>query len=117
MCVGVPLQIHSIDGLEALAIGADGLSRVDLSLVGRVNVGVHVLTHLGVAVRVLDAEEAAQIANALEAVRLAARGESFEHLLADLIDREPELPAHLRAQHDQAEEADERAVGLRRMGN
>jgi hydrogenase expression/formation protein HypC len=45
----------------------------------------------------LDALEARQIADALLAVTAAASGQPFEHLLADLIEREPELPAHLRS--------------------
>ncbi len=52
--------------------------------------------HQDTAVRVLDEEEVPLIENALRAADLAARGEAFEHLLADLIDRTPELPPHLR---------------------
>jgi hydrogenase expression/formation protein HypC len=53
--------------------------------------------HVNVAIRALDALEARQIADALLAVTAAASGQPFEHLLADLIEREPELPAHLRS--------------------
>ncbi len=58
--------------------------------------GDWLLVHVNVAIRALDAGEAGQISDALLAVTRAAAGESFEHLLADLIDREPQLPAHLR---------------------
>jgi hydrogenase expression/formation protein HypC len=47
--------------------------------------------------RVLDAEEAEAIDRALEGVAAALDGRAFEHLFQDLIDREPTLPAHLRA--------------------
>ena len=53
----------------------------------------------GAPSRRLDALEAQQIGDALRAVAAAAAGEPFEHLLADLIDREPKLPPHLRQQH------------------
>lgn len=62
-------------------------------------VGDWLLVHVGVAVRALSELEARQISDALEAVTAAAAGRPFEHLLADLIDREPELPPHLQPQH------------------
>jgi hydrogenase expression/formation protein HypC len=98
MCVGLPLRIITVDGLTAQAAPLKGgrAETIDLALVGACAPGDHLLTHLGVAIRPLDADEARLIADALEAVTLAARGQTFEHLLADLIDREPELPAHLR---------------------
>ena len=38
--------------------------------------------------------------DALKALDMALRGETdFDHLFADLIDREPQLPEHLRDQH------------------
>ena len=37
-----------------------------------------------------------RLGDALRAVSAAAAGQPFEHLLADLIEREPELPEHLR---------------------
>ena len=36
------------------------------------------------------------IDRALDGLAAASAGEAFEHLFADLIDREPELPDHLR---------------------
>jgi hypothetical protein len=44
-----------------------GEETIDLALVGAVAPGAHVLTHLGVAMRMLEAGEAAAICNALEA--------------------------------------------------
>ncbi len=98
MCVGVPMRIIEADGLVALA-EADGRREcVSLALTGAVEAGAFVLVYLGSAVRILDAEEARRIAAALEAVARAAEGADFEHLLQDLIDREPTLPVHLRDQ-------------------
>ena len=37
------------------------------------------------------------IADALDGLAASLRGESFDHLFADLIGRTPELPPHLRA--------------------
>lgn len=76
----------------------DGVvERINMLLLGDVAPGSFVLVHAGHAVRTLDADEARQISDALRAVHSAASGAPFEHLLADLIDRQPELPAHLRA--------------------
>ncbi len=107
MCVGVPMRIVETDGLNAICAPFSNASaavatagpreRVTLALIGPAAVGDHVLVYLGSAVRQLDAAEAADIAGALQAVRNAAAGEAFEHLIKDLIDREPELPPHLRA--------------------
>jgi hydrogenase expression/formation protein HypC len=59
-------------------------------------IGDWLLVHVDVAIRAIDAQEAREIGNALAAVSAAAAGEPFEHLLGDLIDREPQLPPHLR---------------------
>jgi hydrogenase expression/formation protein HypC len=65
--------------------------------------GDYVLSHGDRAVRLLDAAEAEAIGSALKAVLYAAEGRNFEHLIADLIDREPPLPPHLRAELDARE--------------
>lgn len=72
--------------------------RISMLLVGPQKVGTKVLAHLGAAVRVLDALEARQIDDALDAVEAALRGENVDRLFADLVDREPELPAFLRGE-------------------
>ena len=61
--------------------------------------GDWLLVHIDVAIRTLEPLEAQQIGDALKAVAAAAAGQPFEHLLADLIEREPQLPQHLREQH------------------
>lgn len=106
MCFGVPMQIESIDGLNAVCVGHGRREQVTLALVGEAAPGAHVLVYLGSAVQLLSAHEAAQISNAIAAIDAAANGNAFDHLIADLIDREPELPAHLRPQTAAPEEND-----------
>ena len=69
-----------------------------MMLVGAQPPGTFVLTHLNSAIRVLEADDARLIDDALDALALAAEGGDVDHLFADLVGREPELPAHLR--HD-----------------
>jgi hydrogenase expression/formation protein HypC len=73
------------------------ITSISLMLVGAQPPGTHVLTHLGSAIRVLDADEARAIDDALAGLAEAVEGREFESLFADLLNREPELPAHLRA--------------------
>jgi len=96
MCVGIPMKVLEPRGRSARCAGRHGSGLIDLSLVGPQPAGTWVLTFMGYAKAVLDAEEAARTEDALEAVDRALRGESFDHLFADLIGREPELPKHLR---------------------
>jgi hydrogenase expression/formation protein HypC len=93
MCIGAPRKLASVEG--HLARSLEGLE-VDVSLVaGEVAAGDWVLVHAGTAVRRLDECEALAVRDALAAADAAARGLPFEHLLADLIEREPVLPPHL----------------------
>jgi hydrogenase expression/formation protein HypC len=106
MCIGVPMRIESGDGLQAVAVrqGPDGAlerSTLDMLIVGAQPPGTWVLAFHGAARRVLDPDEARQIDDALAALALALdRGEAaapaLDALFADLVDREPQLPEHLR---------------------
>jgi hydrogenase expression/formation protein HypC len=101
MCIGVPMLVSAVPNTGTAVCGGgqegSGTRTVDtLLLDSPARPGDWLLVHVGVAIRALDAEEARQIADALRAVTAAAAGEPFEHLLADLIDREPQLPPHLR---------------------
>jgi hydrogenase expression/formation protein HypC len=101
MCLGIPLQVLAVPSWGmALCDSGDGAGktrRVETSLLAQPPApGDWLLVHVNIAIRAVDALEAQQISDALLAVTRAAAGESFEHLLADLIDREPQLPAHLR---------------------
>ncbi len=97
MCLGIPMEIVSVEGLAARCRRDGELHLVDLSLLPEAQPGDHVLTFLGTARRLLDAEEARLIAEALGAVAAAMSGNAaaIDHAFADLIGREPTLPAHL----------------------
>jgi len=97
MCVGIPMQVLSSDGLTALCVGRDGERRLDLSLVGELSEGTWVLAFIDAAREVIDAESAAQINAALDGLEAAMNGEAdISRYFADLIDRPPQLPEHLR---------------------
>ena len=102
MCLGLPMRVLLIQPSGAVQCAAEGdpqLRTVEPSLLDRPpRVGDWLLVHADVAVRALEIAEARQITDALQAVAAAAAGEPFEHLLSDLIDREPQLPAHLQDQ-------------------
>lgn len=99
MCLGIPLQVQSVPswGIALCGAAGDDGRPVETSLLEQPpQPGDWLLVHVNVAIRALDTGEAGQISDALLAVTRAATGDSFEYLLADLIDREPQLPAHLR---------------------
>lgn len=97
MCIGVPMIVVEGDEFAAQCERRGEVRRVSMLLVGAVPAGSPVLVHCDSAVRVLTDAEARQIDDALDGVAAALAGQPFEHLFADLIDREPELPAFLRA--------------------
>lgn len=109
MCLGIPMQVVSSDGLSAVCRRPDAVDGgvvndggegevIDIRLIGPVEPGQWVLTFLGAARSVLSAEDAEQTLNALTALSVALDGGNVDHLFADLIDHEPQLPPHLRAQ-------------------
>ena len=59
MCVGVPMQVISIDGDEAIA-EVDGVKRAAslMLLPDEVKVGDYVIVHAGFAISLLDQQEA-----------------------------------------------------------
>ncbi len=96
MCLGLPMTVIDGDDFSALCEWQGERRRVSTLLVGRQATGARLLVHVDSAIRVLDEAEAEAIGRALEGLAAAADGQAFEHLFADLIDREPELPEHLR---------------------
>ncbi|MEW8208378.1 MAG: HypC/HybG/HupF family hydrogenase formation chaperone [Candidatus Thiodiazotropha taylori] len=97
MCIGIPMQVVSTEGTTALCQGMGESRRVDTLLVGDQPVGSWLLVFLNSAREVLSEQRAEQISPALQALDLALSGESeVDHLFADLVDRTPELPEHLR---------------------
>ncbi|MDE2370023.1 MAG: HypC/HybG/HupF family hydrogenase formation chaperone [Burkholderiales bacterium] len=94
MCIGVPLQLAAVDGL----LGWSGGEAIDLSLVGTQPVGTWVLEFQGAARQVMSATEAAQTLAARAALAAVMAGGEVDmgQFFADLVGREPALPAHLR---------------------
>lgn len=97
MCVGIPMQILSVDGISARASDGETETLIDLSLTGDVAPGQWVLTFLGTAREVIDADEAAKITSALNGLRSLMKGGDLGAAFADLEAREPQLPPHLQA--------------------
>jgi hydrogenase expression/formation protein HypC len=101
MCIGIPMRIVEGDGVAAVCEGRGARERVDMLIVGAQPPGTWVLVFHGAARRVLTDTEAMQTLDALDALGIALRAseggrEAIDALLADLADREPQLPEHLR---------------------
>jgi hydrogenase expression/formation protein HypC len=98
MCIGVPMKVLSCTGGSALAVGRGEHTRLDAMLLQDLQPGGWVLAFRGVALRTLSDVEAAQTNAALDALEavLAGDGASIDAHFRDLVDREPQLPAHLR---------------------
>lgn len=99
MCIGIPMQVTAVEGLHAWCEGMGERRRVDMLLVGEQPRGAWVLVFLDSAREVLSAEEARRITDALRAVGLAMAGDGrLDHLFADLVEREPQVPDFLASQ-------------------
>jgi len=97
MCIGIPMQVQRCEGNLATCLRDGQAQEIDMSLVGEHPPGTWVLTFLGCAREVLSAADAQRIDQALEALGAVMAGQSqIDHLFADLVDREPPLPEHLR---------------------
>ena len=106
MCLGIPMQVIETNGCTALCEGRGRRETVSLLLVGDVAPGQWVHTALGTARELLDAEQAAQINAGLDALEAAAAGATdFDCHFADLVSREPVLPAGLIPGRDQEQPA------------
>jgi hydrogenase expression/formation protein HypC len=103
MCIGLPMTIVSSNETNAECERRGQTHDISLLLIGEQPPGTKILVHLETAIRVLEDEEAQLIDDALDGLAAAIDGQSFDHLFADLIDREPQLPEHLRAKQAQVE--------------
>ncbi len=93
MCIGIPMQIVEAGSGYAWCEGMGQRRQINTLLVGDQPVGTWLLTFLDSAREVLSADDAARITNAVQAVNLIMQGDSeIDHLFADLVDREPQLP-------------------------
>ena len=97
MCIGIPMQVVEPLGHRAWCHGRDGRRLVDLALVGPQPAGAWLLTFLDAAREVITPEGAQRIDRALDTLAQVLGGDAsgIEAGFADLIGREPTLPAHL----------------------
>lgn len=100
MCMAIPMQVVEVldGGVRARCQGRGGAAEVDTLITGPVEAGQWVLTFLGSAREVVSAEQARRINDALDALEAVLGGGpvDLDAAFADLIDREPQLPEHLR---------------------
>lgn len=97
MCIGIPMQVTSVAETGAWCEGRGQRTKLDFLLVGEQPPGSWVLAFQGSALRPLTADEAARINAALDALEAALRGANdFDAFFSDLVEREPELPDHLK---------------------
>lgn len=100
MCVGIPVQLLSVDGIRGDVIEDGRPGIVDLSLTPEAQPGDWVLAFLGAAREVLTPDAAAQISAALDGLRALMAGGDLGDAFADLDARSPQLPPHLQAALD-----------------
>ncbi|MBF6057673.1 MULTISPECIES: HypC/HybG/HupF family hydrogenase formation chaperone [Thiomicrorhabdus] len=98
MCIGVPMEILSCEGLVAHCCNEEERreQEVDMSLLGEQPAGTWVLVFLGVAREVIEMDVLDQVLSARKAMAVALEGGDVDAFFADLIDREPELPNFLK---------------------
>ncbi len=97
MCLGLPMQVVECNGYVALCQGRGGRRQLDLALVGEQPPGTWLLAFIDAAREVIDAATAARIDAALDGLEAAMAGETdVSAHFADLIERTPQLPPHLR---------------------
>jgi hydrogenase expression/formation protein HypC len=97
MCLGIPMQVLGFDGDYAVCVRDDEQQLIDTILVGKPDIGAWVLVFLDTAREIISSEQAAIIQDALQALTLTLQGDTnIDHLFADLVNREPQLPEFLR---------------------
>jgi hydrogenase expression/formation protein HypC len=97
MCIGVPMQLISRGTGRALGEGRGQREMLDMMLLGEQPIGTWVLAFRGAALRVLSLDEARQTNDALDALEAVLAGDcDVDAHFADLVDREPVLPDHLK---------------------
>jgi len=97
MCIGLPMRVVESDGSFAWCEAEGQRERLDMMLVGDQPVGAWVLAFHGAARQLMSEREADQALAARKALGavLSGRGD-LDEFFADLVDREPVLPAHLQ---------------------
>ena len=97
MCIGVPMRVLERGTGRARCEGRGVEESLDLMLVGDQPVGTWVLAFRGTAMRVMSSAEARETTAALDALDAVLAGDDDVDMhFADLVDREPMLPEHLK---------------------
>ncbi|HYF95307.1 MAG TPA: HypC/HybG/HupF family hydrogenase formation chaperone [Symbiobacteriaceae bacterium] len=68
MCLAVPVKVLEVSGRQALVDLQGNRRKVDISLVDAVEPGCYVLMHAGIALQVLNEQEALETLKLLTAV-------------------------------------------------
>ena len=98
MCIGLPYQVIQKEAHRALCQRGNEQRWIDTSLVGEIAQGDWLLVFLEAAREVISAERAQQVEEAVSAIEQVMSGQDvdIEACFADLTQREPELPEHLK---------------------
>ena len=97
MCIGMPMQVVTVEEHHAWCEADGQRERLDMALVGAQPVGTWVLAFQGTARQVMDDEEAAQArAGRCALAAVLGGGNDVDAFFADLVARTPQLPEHLR---------------------
>jgi hydrogenase assembly chaperone HypC/HupF len=97
MCIGLPMRVVEPDGSFAWCEGEGQRERLDMMLVGNQPVGTWVLAFHGAARQIMSEGDAANTLAGRKALAAVLAGSgNIDDFFADLVGREPELPAHLR---------------------
>ncbi len=97
MCIGTPMQVVLAEAHHAWCEADGQRERLDMALIGAQPLGTWVLAFQGAARQVMGAGEAQHARNARRALAAALAGETdMDTYFADLVGREPQLPAHLQ---------------------
>jgi hydrogenase expression/formation protein HypC len=95
MCIALPMRVVEPEGDFAVVEGRGETRRVSLLLIGPQVAGTPLLIHTDTALRVLDEAEVPLLESALDGLQAALDGKPIDGYFDDLINRTPELPAHL----------------------
>lgn len=97
MCLGIPMRVLGFNGDYAVCERDSEQHLIDMQLVGKPDIGAWVLVFLDTAREIISPEHAALIQDALKALTLTLQGDTnIDYLFADLVNREPQLPDHLK---------------------
>jgi hydrogenase expression/formation protein HypC len=91
------MQVIETHEFHAVCLDGNQQHKVDTTLLGQPEPGTWLLVFLGAAREALDEPTALAMRDAVNAVNQVMSGESqIDHLFGDLINRQPQIPDHLK---------------------